>query len=345
MTRRFRVVFPVARGFYDRKITMDGVQHTTEPYTRIDHSNPQHARTVLVDWMLGNACSYACSYCPKALHDGTIRWQKTEDVLTLYHQMKSHYAQERNKLVWLQFTGGEPTMHPRIIDLLKEASALGFRVSLISNASRTVRFWHKIRDYLDSVILTYHNEFATLDHFIDVGQLLVEQMNVHINVTMHPERFERTYDEARALRAALPKATITLKPLRVGFESELYDYSDAQLRILGKGVPSSVRSDGITPRSTMQATTATGACDTLRANDFILQDINRWQGYQCNIGLESLRIKGSGEVLRAVCGVGGRIGQLGGEIALPTQAIQCTKPSCACVADILTTKAKPVTAA
>ncbi|WP_298918334.1 radical SAM protein [uncultured Roseobacter sp.] len=319
---------------------MDGTRQNTTPYVRIDHSNPQHARTVLVDWMLGNACSYACSYCPKNLHDGSIRWQKTDDVLDLYRQMKGHYVDRLDKYVWLQFTGGEPTMHPRIIDLLRAASAMGFRVSLISNASRTVRFWHKIRDNLDSVILTYHNEFATLDHFVEVGNLLVDQMNVHINVTMHPDRFDRTYEEAKALRAALPTATITLKPLRVGFESELYEYTPDQRNRLSKGVPTSIRSTSITPRSTMQASTPEGGQDTLRANDFILRGINNWRGFQCNIGLESLRIKGSGEVLRAVCGVGGRIGHLGSAVALPDQAIQCTKASCACVADILTTKAR-----
>ena len=319
---------------------MYGAHTTADPYTLIAHTNPHHAQTVLVDWMLGNACSYACSYCPKALHDGSIRWQKTEDVLDLYRQMKAHYADRYGKTVWLQFTGGEPTMHPRIIDLLRQASDMGFRVSLISNASRTLRFWEKIRDCLDSVILTYHNEFATLDHFIAVGDLLVDRMNVHINVTMHPDRFDRTFDEAKALRTGLPNATITLKPLRVGFEAELYDYSSEQKQILSRGVPSKVRPSGVTPRSTMQATTGSGQSHTLRANDFILQGINRWEGYECNIGLESLRIKGSGEVLRAVCGVGGRIGHLGAPVALPDAAIRCSKAACSCVADILTTKSK-----
>ena len=113
----------------------------SETFDLVEHTSAAHARTVLVDWMLGNSCSYACSYCPKALHDGSIRWQKSDGILEFYQQLHRHYVFHRSRRVWLQFTGGEPTMHPQIIRLLQEAKALGFSVSLISNASRTLRFW------------------------------------------------------------------------------------------------------------------------------------------------------------------------------------------------------------
>src|SRR5690606_5307880 len=135
-------------------------------FDRIEHSNADHARVVLVDWMLGNAWSYACSYCPSDLHDGSIRWQKPEAVLSFFDQLYNHYIRHRGRRVWLQFTGGEPTMHPQIIRLLEEASARGFSVSLISNASRSLRFWQRIAPHLNSVILTYHSEFADPAHFL-----------------------------------------------------------------------------------------------------------------------------------------------------------------------------------
>ncbi|MGA9436355.1 MAG: radical SAM protein [Roseobacter sp.] len=317
---------------------MDGAPTNDERYIEINHSDPKYARIVVVDWMLGNSCNYACSYCPTSLHDGSVRWQKTDDIFELYDQMQKHYVEAGKKLVWLQFTGGEPTMHPRIIDLLKRASDLGFKVSLISNGSRTMRFWEKIRGCLDNVILTYHNEFAHLDHFIKVGQMLSEQMVVHINITMHPDRFDQTVDEAKELRAALPAASISLKPLRVDFQSNLYEYSDDQKRILGQSMPPTQKAEGDKPRAMMRASTQYGQHDVLRGNDFILRGINRWKGYMCNVGLESLRVKGTGEVYRGVCAVGGRIGYLGEKIDLPRIPIRCSKDSCSCLADILTSK-------
>ncbi len=317
---------------------MEDIQNELDAFTLIDHSDPVHAKIVVVDWMLGNACSYACSYCPKALHDGTVRWQKTKDVLHLYHQMKRHYVDERDKIVWLQFTGGEPTMHPRIIDLLQQASEIDFKVSLISNASRTPRFWEKISGCLNSVILTYHAEFAELDHFIRVAKMMEDRISVHINVTMHPDRFDQTFEDAQELRAALPAASISLKPLRQEFGAKLYDYTDDQMRVLSKGLPSKYAPVGEKPRSLMRATTRSGQCETLPPNEFILRGKNRWRGYNCNVGLESLRVRGNGEVYRGVCGVGGVIGYLGEDVDLPRDPIRCTNDSCSCLADILIRK-------
>jgi organic radical activating enzyme len=310
------------------------------PFDLVEHTNAGHARVVLVDWMLGNACSYACSYCPKALHDGSAGWQRVEDVVAFYDRLRRHYMDQRGKQVWLQFTGGEPTMHPQIIRLLQAASQQGFTVSLISNASRTPRFWGKIAPYLDSVILTYHNEFADLDHFRSVGRHLAGQMAVHINVTMRPDQFDRTLDEARALREAMPGASITLKPLRVGFDAELYDYTPDQLAVMSRGLPQTAGQSGPMPRGTMTVQDSTGRRTMVRVTELVVRGHNRWKGYRCNAGLESLRVMGDGQITRAVCSVGGVIGRLGGPIALPQAPILCTAEVCSCTADILITKAR-----
>ena len=310
------------------------------PHDLIEHTNADHARVVLVDWMLGNACSYACSYCPKALHDGSVAWQRVQDVTAFYDVLRAHYMDRRGKQVWLQFTGGEPTMHPQIIRLLEAASDRGFTVSLISNASRTVRFWARIAPYLDNVILTYHNEFADLDHFRSVGRLLAEQMAVHINVTMRPDHFDRTLDEARSLRDAMPGASITLKPLRVGFASQLFDYTPDQLDVMSRSLPQKAAQSGAMPRGTMTVQGRDGTRTTLRATELVVRGQNRWRGYRCNAGLESLRVRGDGTITRAVCSVGGDIGRIGEPFALPYGPILCTAEVCSCTADILITKAR-----
>ncbi len=313
---------------------------TPRAFDLIEHSNADHARTVLVDWMLGNSCSYACSYCPKALHDGSVRWQTADAVLAFYDLLHRHYVHHRGRRVWLQFTGGEPTMHPRIIPLLEAATERGFSVSLISNASRTLRFWQRITPHLNSVILTYHNEFAELPHFLEVGSLLAGQMPVHINVTMRPDHFDRTLQEATALRQAMPSASITLKPLRIGFDAVLFDYTPEQLAVMNSGLPATGPVQGAMPRGTMTAQGPGLPPQKVRANEFMIRAENRWSGFLCNAGLESLRVKGDGGVTRAVCSVGGEIGRLGGEIALPAAPVLCNAGVCACVADILITKTK-----
>ncbi len=310
----------------------------TERHVSIRHTYPPHANVVLVDWMLGNACSFACSYCPKSLHDGTIRWQKAEQIIALFDALRAHYAERLGRKVWLQFTGGEPTMHPRIVDLLHAASDRGLAASLISNGSRTLRFWKGIVEHLDSVILTYHDEFVSHEHFLEIGRLLCAAMPVHVNVTMHPDRFDAIFERALEIGEVMPEATISLKPLRVDFDSRLYPYTGEQLQRLETRITRPEPRPAEAPRGVMTATSMSGRSEERRANTFITHDQNNWQGYRCQAGLESLRIKGDGSIYRAVCSVGGEIGRLGGKVELPASGILCDRTACSCVADILITK-------
>ncbi|MGL4237200.1 hypothetical protein [Tabrizicola sp.] len=231
-------------------------------------------------------------------------------------------------------------MHPQIIRLLEAASAKGFSVSLISNGSRTLRFWQKIAPNLNSAILTYHNEFAELDHFKTVGRILADRMPIHVNVTMRPEHFDRTLEEAQSLREALPGASFTLKPLRVDFKAALLDYTADQMRIMTDGIAPTAAQHGLMPRETMTVELPGGVRQMMRTTDFVLRDENRWRGYRCNAGLESLRVTGDGTITRAVCSVGNAIGHLEGTISLPTAPIVCTAEICPCTADIFITKAR-----
>lgn len=310
----------------------------TDQVVSIHHKDPLHSEVVLVDWMLGNSCNQACSYCPPALHDGSVRWQAAQDVLAFFATLQRHYADTFGRTVWLQFTGGEPTLHPQIKRLLAEARLRNFRTSLISNGSRTLRFWEQALYALDGVILTYHDEFVDHDHFLTVCRLLAEAMPIHVNITVHPDRFDAILDRAEEIGETVPHATISLKPLRVDFGDLMYSYSADQLARLERRFTCPDIDTATLPRSMMVALGASGRREALRANEFILRRRNRWRGYLCEAGLESLRIHADGQIFRATCGVGGLIGRLEEKVSLPVSPILCDQKACACVADILITK-------
>lgn len=305
----------------------------------LNHADPLHRRVVLVDWMLGNACNHACSYCPDALHDGSLGWQKPAAVIAFMDRLAAHYVDGLGRTVWLQFTGGEPTMCPGFAEIMAASRSRGFHQSVISNGSRTPRFWRMAVEMLDAVILTYHDEFADHEAFLETCRIVSPRRPLHINVTMHPDRFDAIRARVDDIVAAAPEASVTLKPLRRGFGTELYEYSEAQISRLSERVS---RRPGAplaaTPRGVMAVDYVNGESRTRRANDMLLDGSNRWRGWRCEAGLESLRVKASGEVLRSVCGVGGVIGQVGDDIDLPVTSVRCTRDACACVADILISK-------
>jgi hypothetical protein len=90
----------------------------------------------------------------------------------------------------------------------------------------------------------------------------------------------------------------------------------------------------------------------LQSNEDVLsQDIltlmtnsgfNNFNGWKCDIGLESLFVHYDGTVMRGNCGVGGHIGNIIelDKIKWPVKPIICDKNICHCVADILMSKKK-----
>jgi Radical SAM superfamily len=306
----------------------------------VEHEDPSHAKIVLVDWMLGNSCNYSCSYCPAALHDGSTKWQTLEAIVATMDKLSCHYTDRMGRRVWLQFTGGEPTQHPKFFDIMRESRSRGFSQSVISNGSRTLRFWRRAVEVLDAAILTFHDEFADPVAFLDLAVLLSERIPLHINVTMHPDRFDAILETVQTIADAAPNTSMTLKPLRLDFGTELYDYAPEQLRTFSRRMtPGPGRR--ATPRGVMAVRSADGTAQTMRANDFLIAGENRWTGWECRAGLESLRIHGTGEVTRAVCGSGGPLGNVAGTLDLPFEPIRCDRRACGCVADILITKRKP----
>src|SRR5947207_9732272 len=133
----------------------------------IDHLHPEHGRTVLINWTLGNKCNYFCSYCPAELHSGSSGWPQFEPLLSFCDRLIAHYREVRRALRF-QFTGGEPTLYRHFPDLVKHLKHEGCEVSLISNGSRRLNWWKEVCPSLDGVVLTHHIEFADFSRFAEV---------------------------------------------------------------------------------------------------------------------------------------------------------------------------------
>lgn len=106
--------------------------------------------TLVINWHLTEACNYSCRYCyakwdEHASSRDLIRDpEKTKAFLSaLYHFFQPGncvnqlWHQMRWEAVRLNFAGGEPLLyHRRLPDVMRDARALGFDVSIITNASR-----------------------------------------------------------------------------------------------------------------------------------------------------------------------------------------------------------------
>jgi len=79
------------------------------------------------------------------------------------------------------------------------------------------------------------------------------------------------------------------------------------------------------------------------ANDIIKLHLNKFNGWTCNAGIESLMINWDGDVHRATCRVGGSLGNIYEDsFVAPSEPVTCDRNFCTCAADIPLTKTNPL---
>lgn len=76
-------------------------------------------------------------------------------------------------------------------------------------------------------------------------------------------------------------------------------------------------------------------------NDLLASETNKFNGWVCWAGIQNITIDNQGDVYRAICRVGGRLGNIFDGFVIPTDPIICSKQKCTCAADIQLSKADP----
>lgn len=279
-------------------------------------------------WILGNQCTYSCSYCPEHFHSGSIKYQPTELIQKVLNELpKSH----------VMFTGGEATYHPDFEKIVLEKPD-HISISVISNASRPIVFWERIAPHLKSVTLTFHAEFAKLDRFLETCVLIYNQNNKpgRINLTMIPEKWDECINAFDVLTSA--GIRVTAKPLveNFGFQADkvLSTYTKEQLQWISnsnKGI--SFKNIAVTDKDdvVLYKTNPSELISTKQTN---------FNGWQCFTNTQTLYIDGDGTVFDTACKQRNNKGNIYSTYDLNSSPMICEQNFCWCHADILPKKVR-----
>lgn len=304
----------------------------------IEHEELSIKNTTLINWCLGNTCNYSCSYCPDSLHSGSIKWVNHNLAFDFCHKIVSHFK-STGKTVEFLFTGGEPTMYPYFPMLLEKLKREECKIEVITNGSRTKKWWEQNRHLFDKVIFTYHSEFANKEHIIDIINTIKDFCSIHVNFTMLPSKFEECLETAITINRLFPNISLTLKPLLKNFGDEMYDYEERHIQVL-KEIRFKYNVTENISRGSLRNFFDSGETLKYKAVDFILRNENHWKGWKCHIGIELIYIDYKGDVYRGTCKQGNKITNihLNENFSFPNDAIICQKETCHCITDIMTTK-------
>jgi MoaA/NifB/PqqE/SkfB family radical SAM enzyme len=291
----------------------------------LTYYDPEKENWYLISWTLGNKCNYRCSYCPTFLHDGSSGWPDWQKIKKFVENFNLP-----GKEICYRISGGEPTYWKHFIDfarLIKERNNI---FSYLTNGSQTVEYYQTLSHYSDGIILTWHHEYANLDHFVDILK------NVNglkgVNVMLTPENFDKTIRiseklyEASQTVAIWPK--IVLDKIDGSFTNNPGNFSEKQKEVLKNWKYLRSLSDQKLHRGKLLLDGI-----EISANDLILTEKNNHYGWKCWAGLDGIAIDHWGDIYRSDCQYGGKIGTIE-NYQLPTEPIICGKSKCICLSDI-----------
>jgi len=286
-----------------------------------------HADSVHVEWNLGKRCNLDCTYCPAEIHDN---FSPHTNIKVLKDAVDA--LAEIDKPVRLSFTGGEPCVHPNIEELLEHASQRLDWVTVTTNGTRKFKFYAELP--VNYIVFSLHFEDEQWAKQVDTITLFA-QMNemknnfdFHVNVMAHHKHMLKVKQAVDRFAGHNIKYAIR----RIRWTEGDHDVFD-DMRYDGKDL------EWILKQNATAEPNVLVDGEMMHANDVIKQNLNKFKGWSCNAGIESLMINWDGEVHRATCRVGGSLGNIyDGSFEPPEKPIICTRNFCTCAADIPITK-------
>ena len=317
----------------------------------ITYSDKDMINSVYVDIVLGNLCSYACSYCPPSSHDGSAPWLNPNDLTSFFERMLNHYTKKLDKNIFLfNFLGGEPTLYPHfeeICNYLKDQSNqrnIEIQIEFTTNGYRKLSYWKKNIDIFDVVKITHHLEYADPYHTREVADLMKSNnKGTTVMVPMKHDDWETGLETCRILNESKTIFTIDPKVLLMDFsnfgEKKMYPYTPEQLEFFKQPYR---RGENEARKFVRLGFTNEGR---VQVSKLISEGKTNFQGWSCYAGIDILQINTFGNIKiggRCAVNVEGFTGKHFSDPTLefPTGPVICTQNDCTCGPDINTRKLK-----
>jgi len=298
----------------------------------LDYKDITKNNWFLVSWTLSNKCNYRCSYCPDFLHNGSTGQPRRDTVERFVKNFK-----QANKEICYRISGGEPTHWKHFLDLAKLVKDQGHTFSFLTNGSKSVDYYKTISQYTDGYIISYHPEFANLEHIKEVIQ--ESYCPVFVNLMLSPENFNEMFDIAEELYSSSDNVSVWPKIILDksnidAITNTPINYTQEQLDTIKNWPFFTKLLDAHLHRGELLLDNV-----PVTANDLIANDQNKFYSWKCWAGLHMINIDMWGNVYRADCKEGGALGNLE-RYKLPTTTLKCGRETCACLSDIYLKKEK-----
>ena len=183
----------------------------------------------MVDLVLGNYCNYSCSYCFPGANTGDLRFPRLNEVIkrNLLHIINQI---EKPRIDFI-ISGGEPTLYNDFEEIVSFLGQFG-KITVITNGSRTIRWWKESINLLDRVKISYHTEEGDLDHIKNLIQVIKDNKKAFfVNVMVNPRLLDKAISAYENLVDTYGYRDIALSLIR-SHSTQHTTYTEEQNQIL-----------------------------------------------------------------------------------------------------------------
>jgi hypothetical protein len=299
-----------------------------------------------VSWILGRFCNYNCSYCWPYARSDRIDHQSLETYTSTIDEIKRQAKLNGFDQFHWSFSGGEPTAYKQLNELVKhlqqDTVSPYQSIHMTTNLSPGSKWWNTWCSNTDmlqrrSITASFHAEHAREQEFGDKClQLIYERVHVTVNQVMVPDQFWDLY--ARCERFHQRGINITLKPQSDPTASHIVSgYTDEMVQAMQTGFTQKAQGEDVYQIALYEQNGTEHLFD--QAERFNAFGFNKFQGWSCNSGYQSVIIRGN-EVKRSYSCHDLPLGNLQDGFTLFNEPTKCISSSCVSSADSKIPKCK-----
>jgi len=275
-----------------------------------------------VRWNPNNVCNFSCRYCFPGSNEGDHKSPKDLDLIinNFNHFLKQYREKLGKTKVHLKIAGGEPTLWKDLavfIDRIKQQNDV--YITLISNGSRTLRWWKQYGHLIDNVTLSYHVAQANLEHHIEVADTMFELgKKTTVMVLMDPDHWDKAVSDIEYMKCysrhkwfiqtaeVIEPDHMSLNKIKIitgqerRYDQEQKSYMKWGLKRL-PGLVWFIKNWKIFVNNIKiwesKATLEDGKTINARPQTYINNNWNNFKGWQCNLGIEGVYIHWDGTII------------------------------------------------
>jgi organic radical activating enzyme len=296
-----------------------------------------------VFWELTDFCNQACSYCPPYLHNGF--WASsvtgpTDEEIDKCVSSLCKISTERNVPLRVIISGGEPTLHSKLPDIITQIKKFNGHVTINTNGTRGVSWWENLPTLPDQVVISLHPEYYDSKKYRITD--LISFLDNKVNFCFYVLAQSKNWPVIDQIIKDMPeeyKPLIELKMIheKGTFDRKMTNYTEEQLSFI-KNYPTKLNYKVKAPKTT--AVYSDGSkIEYIAPSKILSSNEHFFQGWKCGVGIDNIVIYADGRVVGGVCGVTS-LGRLS-NFELSTEYSTCPRPSCTCLGDIIINKYDP----